>query len=103
MFCENIIPEVITSGRLDFRFEKGKGVGGVRHPDAKMVRSKRWKLNYYPEGYVELYDLVNDPGERRSVASDESHRAVVNEMKGRLLDWMITADETEQIAEEWLE
>ncbi|MEW6306192.1 MAG: sulfatase-like hydrolase/transferase, partial [Verrucomicrobiota bacterium] len=63
VFSENIIPEVITSGQLDFAFEKGQGIKGIRHPDAKMVRTERWKYNYYPEGYAELYDLKNDPGE----------------------------------------
>ena len=61
VFSENIIPEVITGGSFDFFFEKGKGIKGVRHPDAKMVRTRRWKYNYYPEGYAELYDLKTDP------------------------------------------
>ncbi|NIA15080.1 MAG: sulfatase-like hydrolase/transferase [Nitrospiraceae bacterium] len=102
VFCENIIPEVITAGRLDFRFEKRKGVGGIRHPDAKMVRSRRWKLNYYPGHGGELYDLENDPHEETNLYEDPRHADTVREMKDRLLDWMITSDETEQIAERWL-
>ncbi len=98
VFAENVIPEVITIPGHQFR--KGKGVAGIRHPDAKMVRTKKWKYNYYPEGYEELYDLENDPKEFRNLAS--SRRDVANEMKGRILDWQITASETEQIAEEWL-
>jgi len=43
VFSENVIPEVITSGNLDFSFAKGDGIKGVRHPDAKMVRTQRWK------------------------------------------------------------
>jgi arylsulfatase A-like enzyme len=102
VFAENIIPEVITSGRLDYAFEKGKGIMGARHPDAKMVRSDRWKLNYYANGEGELYDLDNDPGEERNLFRDPSRQATVREMKDRLLDWMITADETDQIAPRWL-
>ena len=103
VFCENVLPEVITTGALDFRFVKGQGVKGIRHPDAKMVRSARWKLNYYPGHGGELYDLKNDPGEERNLYEAPEHAAVVATLKGRLLDWMITADETEQIAPEWRE
>ncbi len=100
VFCENIIPEVING--YGFFFEKGKGVGGVRHPDAKMVRSKKWKYNYYPDGFAELYDLENDPGEKHNLVDREDLAEVIAAMKDRLLRWMITADETEQIAEKWL-
>lgn len=101
VFSENIIPEVITNG-LDFSFEKGEGIKGIRHPDAKMVRTARWKYNYYPEGDAELYDLENDPGERRNLARDPAHRAVVDEMRERLLHWLVTADEPDQIAPRWV-
>ena len=101
VFSENIMPEVITGGRFDYHFEKGKGVGGVRHPDAKMVRSQRWKLNYYPGNGGELYDLQNDPGEQRNLYRDEAHQPLVQQLKEKILDWMITSDETEQIAERW--
>ncbi len=99
-FCENIIPEVFGKDRIVF--EKGKGVDGIRHPDAKMVRSKHWKYNYYPEGFAELYDLENDPLEQRNVADDPAFRSVADEMKGRILDWLITSNETDQIAHTWL-
>jgi len=102
VFSENVIPEIITGGSLDFAFEKGRGVKGIRHPDAKMVRTRRWKYNYYPEGFAELYDLDNDPREDRNLATDAGRRGVVDEMRGRILDWMITADETDQIAPRWL-
>ena len=75
VFSENIIPEVITSGSLDFNFEPGKGIKGIRHPDAKMIRTERWKYNYYPEGFAELYDLENDPLEQENLAGEADHRA----------------------------
>ena len=102
VFSENIIPEVITSGGLDFQFEKGKGINGVRHPDAKMVRTRRWKYNYYGDGYAELYDLQADPGERHDLSADPAHKPVVDDLRGRLLNWLITADETDQIQPRWL-
>jgi arylsulfatase A-like enzyme len=102
VFSENIIPEVITGGKLDMHFEKGRGVAGIRHPDAKMVRTSRWKYNYYPEGYAELFDLQSDPGERVNLAGKAEYRAVEAEMKDRLLLWLTTADEADQIAPRWL-
>jgi arylsulfatase A-like enzyme len=102
VFSENIIPEVITDGRLDFSFEKGKGIKGIRHPDAKMVRTRRWKYIYYPEGYAELYDLENDPHELTNLAGGPDCRAVEQELKDRILKWLVTASETDQIAPRWL-
>jgi arylsulfatase A-like enzyme len=99
VFSENIIPEVFDR---TFNFEKGKGVMGIRHPDAKMVRTQKWKYNYYPPGYQELYDLENDPHEFDNLAADPVYKKVVDEMKERILNWLVTADETDQIAEEWL-
>ena len=102
VFSENVIPEVITSGNLDFSFTKGEGVKGIRHPDAKMVRTQRWKYNYYPEGYEELYDLQTDPRERRNLAEDPGFKPVVDDLRQRLLNWLITADEVDQIAPHWV-
>lgn len=102
VFSENVIPEVITSGRLDFEFIKGEGIKGVRHPDAKMVRTRRWKLNYYPGNGEELYDLQNDPREENNLAESSEHQEIVYEMKDRLLHWLSTADEPDQIAPRWL-
>lgn len=102
VFSENVIPEVISSGKLDLRFEKGRGVGGIRHPDAKMVRTRRWKYNHYPEGYAELYDLKSDPGEARNLHGHPKFKAVEAELKDRLLHWLTTADESDQIAPRWL-
>jgi len=102
VFSENVIPEVITGGRDEFAFIKGKGIRGTRHPDAKMVRTRRWKYIYYPEGYAELYDLQSDPAEVVNLADDPRYRERIYEMKDRLLHWLTTADEADQIAPRWL-
>ena len=102
VFSENVIPEVITGGRDEFAFIKGKGIRGTRHPDAKMVRTRRWKYIYYPEGYAELYDLQSDPAEAANLADDPRYRERIYEMKDRLLHWLTTADEADQIAPRWL-
>jgi len=101
IYSENIIPEIITRG-LDFYFEKGKGVKGVRYPDTKMVRTKRWKYIYYPDGFRELYDLRNDPDEYTNLAGLPASAETEQEMKDKLLQWMITADAPDQIAPRWL-
>ena len=102
VFSENVIPEVITSGRLDFQFVKGEGIHGVRHPDAKMVRTRRWKYVYYPDGEAELYDLARDGAERNNLANQEGYHRIEQETKDRLLHWLVTADEADQIAPRWL-
>jgi arylsulfatase len=102
VFSENIIPEVITGGNTNMPFEKGRGVASIRHPDAKMVRTSRWKYNYYPEGYAELYDLDADPDEMVNLAGRPQQREVEAAMKDRLLKWLTTADEADQIAPRWL-
>src|SRR5574340_998077 len=102
VFAENIIPEVITNGGLEMPFVPGEGVGGIRHPDAKMLRTRRWKFNYYPGNGGELYDLENDPEELRNLYADTGRQATVREMKERLLDWMSTTDENDQIARRWM-
>jgi arylsulfatase A-like enzyme len=102
VFAENVIPEVITSGSLNMYYKPGEGVGGILHPDAKMLRTRRYKFNYYVGHGGELYDLGNDPGETRNLYADASHQSTVREMKDRLLDFLITADEPDQIAPHWL-
>ncbi len=101
VFSENIIPEVITGGALDFSFAKGQGIKGVRHPDAKMVRTARWKLVAYAGGEGELYDLDKDPNEWNNLFTSPNHREVAAGLKDRILRWLMTADETDQIAPHW--
>ena len=103
VFAENIIPDVITDAalQLDHPYVPGQGINGIRHPDAKMVRSRRWKYNYYPGNGEELYDLETDPREVNNLAAQPEHRQRVQDMRQALLDWLITADETDQIAPRW--
>ena len=102
VFSENIVPEVITSNSMEFSFQPGQGVAGIRHPDAKMVRTARWKMTHYPGHGGELYDLVNDPAESRNLYSEPALKSTVRDLQETILDWMITADETDQIAPKWL-
>lgn len=103
VFSENIIPEVITGGAENYPFEKGKGVDGIPHPDAKMVRTDRWKYCYYGDGDAELYDLKNDPREETNLAGRPESRDLEFEMRTRILNWLIRSPETDQIAPRWLQ
>ena len=100
--AENIIPEVITGEGRYFPYEPGSGVAGIRHPDAKMIRTEHWKYIHYPGYGAELYNLTVDPGETRNLAAHPEYTGTVAEMKHLLLDWLITADEKDQIAPRWL-
>lgn len=107
VFCENIIPEVFAPpdhmGRPSYHpFLPGVGEDGIRHPDAKMIRTSRWKLNYYPTCEGELYDLENDPNETRNLWADPQYSNVVRSLKDAILEWLVTADESDQIARKWL-
>ena len=75
---------------------------GILHPDAKMVRTKRWKLNYYPTCDGEMYDLENDPGETRNLWGDPGSAGEFRRLRSALLNWLITADQNDQIAPYWL-
>ena len=107
VFSENVMPCVVGSlagrGKKNyFDYTPGQGVGGVLHPEAKMARTRRWKLNHYATCDGELYDLENDPGETRNLWADPGSANMARDLKRAILDWMITADETDQIAPRWL-
>ena len=59
-------------------------------------------MNYYVGHGGELYDLQADPGEWINLYDDPGYQGIVRDLKGQLLDWMIAADENDQIAREWL-
>jgi arylsulfatase A-like enzyme len=107
IFSENIMPEVFAppnrAGHSSYHpFVPGRGVEGILYPDAKMVRTKRWKLNYYPTCDGELFDLENDPGETRNLWTDPKYGDVVRSLKDVILKWLVTADQNDQIAPHWL-
>jgi arylsulfatase A-like enzyme len=102
IFCENIIPEVITGGKQNMFFAKNEGVAGIRHPDAKMVRTDRWKYCYYPDGYAELYDLQADPKENHNLSGQPEYHATEEELRTKILNWLINSSETDEIQPRWL-
>lgn len=57
--------------------------GGVYH---RMVRRGKYKLCCYHDETPLLFDLENDPDERRNLAGDRSHAAVRDELVSLVLD-----------------
>ena len=58
-----------------------------------MLREARWKLNVRTNGENELYDMVNDPGERVNLYASPEHQETVRLLEKRMLEWLMdTAD-----------
>jgi len=54
----------------------------------RMIRTREWKyVHRYPYGPHELYDLVNDPDERRNLIDEPKHKTRITEMRQQLADW----------------
>jgi choline-sulfatase len=56
----------------------------------RMIRTEQWKyVHRYPYGPHELYDLVNDPGERTNRIGDDACTPVAEDMRRRLEQWFV--------------
>lgn len=54
----------------------------------RMIRTRECKyVHRYPYGPHELYDLVQDPDERKNLVNDKARQPLVAEMRGRLARW----------------
>lgn len=67
----------------------------TEHALSRAVVWDRWRYVHYPQAFPlrdgdigELYDLVDDPGETTNLYADPGHRAIVDEGRRRLLDWL---------------
>jgi len=74
-------------------------IGVTEFAWSKSVRKGKYRLVYYPpemfpeeypDGFGELYDLEADPWEMRNLFFDPDCAAVVRELQGDLLAWLIT-------------
>lgn len=54
----------------------------------KALRTRRWKYIWYGDGFEELYDLENDPHERRNVAPDPTVGEELARLRLRLMQWL---------------
>ena len=54
----------------------------------RMIRTREWKyVHRYPYGPHELYDLVNDPGERSNLVEDRSRKGLIADMRLQMSAW----------------
>ena len=55
-----------------------------------MIRSEKWKLVYFlKETAGQLFDLVNDPEEKKNLWDSSEHSSIKQELHDRLRDWYI--------------
>ena len=55
---------------------------------ARMIRTRRWKLNLLARGQVELYDLQQDPDELHNLAHDPVQASRIRELSSQLFEHM---------------
>jgi choline-sulfatase len=63
--------------------------------EGRMVRSSRYKYVAFDwgENPEQLFDLENDPGELKNLATDPAHESVLKEHRRMLKDWKRRADD----------
>lgn len=61
-------------------------LGGITKGEGYSLTGPRWKLAWFDDEHVELYDLQNDPGETTNVIDGEPELA--KELQRQLLDWI---------------
>jgi arylsulfatase len=74
-------------------------IGVTEFAWSKSLRKGKYRFVYYPremfadeypEGFGELYDLEQDPWEMRNLFHDPAYTGVVHELRGDLMDWLVT-------------
>lgn len=56
----------------------------------RMIRTREWKyIHRYSYGPHELFDLVNDPGERKNLVDEPQHQSRIEHMKDLLDSWFV--------------
>jgi arylsulfatase A-like enzyme len=59
----------------------------VSDPVRTIITPDGWKLNYRRSGDHELYNLDDDPYEKRNLANDPDHKDRIEELYAKILDW----------------
>jgi len=62
-------------------------VAAMRDPVRTVISPDGWKLNLSPLGEHELYNLNDDPGERRNLAGDAGSLEKMRELAAKISEW----------------
>ena len=75
---------------LDYSFRQARLILKRKPGECRaiMVRTDRWKYVWWQDFRPMLFDLANDPKERRDLGADENHAHIRREMEQRLGDWL---------------
>ena len=75
---------------LDYSFREARLIlkRGPRDCRAIMVRTDRWKYVWWQDFRPMLFDLANDPQERRDLGADTSLASVRQQMEARIAAWL---------------
>ena len=88
------------SNLLEGESTNPKRIGVTEFAWSKSLRKGSYRFVYYPraffpdahpEGFGELYDLEADPWEMRNLYFEADYQAIVRELRGELLEWLITS------------
>ena len=79
--------ETATEDVNPYVFAAYEGNAGLGYHQ-RMVRSRTHKLIHNVGGKPELYDLISDPFETRSLIGKEEHQDIERRMRGLVNDWM---------------
>lgn len=75
---------------LDYSFRQARLILKRKPGECRaiMVRTDRWKYVWWQDFRPMLFDLANDPQERRDLGADEAYTLVRREMEERIAAWL---------------
>lgn len=84
-------PDVVYDRTRGDNVPSGPPASGRQVEISVMARTQDWKLVYTPGREMqEVYDVRRDPGELRNLYGDPAVASVVETLRTRLHDWMLT-------------
>jgi arylsulfatase A-like enzyme len=67
----------------------------------RAVRDERWKLIAYPKvGYMQLFDLQNDPDERNNLIASPDHAGHITRLRALMKQWQDKVGDTVEVPAE---
>ncbi len=77
----------------EWKWEKGGEDNSFKaYGRIKSIRDKEWKLIYYANGYMELYNTMEDPWERHNRAGEKEAVEIASRLKEAMLQRMIDSE-----------